>query len=195
MTKKDPTRDDWLARAVTALRPLFAAAGHPIGAQLIRVSVGFPSKRAMAGKCQRIGECWDRADDDGVPQLYISPVLDEPVRVLDVLLHELVHAAVGNKAGHKGPFRKAAIALGLTGKMTATVAGDALALTLTAMAKTLGPFPHAALDPSQGRPKQSTRMLKAECLTDAYIVRLSRKMIEEHGCPVCPTCQEQMTEA
>ncbi len=37
-----------------------------------------------------------------------------------VLLHEMIHAAVGIDAGHKGPFKRAAIAVGLAGPMTAT---------------------------------------------------------------------------
>jgi hypothetical protein len=83
--------------------------------------------------------------------------------------------------------------MGLEGKMTATIAGDDLAKSLTALAERLGPYPHSAIDLST-RKKQTTRMIKAVCEEDQYIVRLSRKMITEHGAPICPTCQEQMAE-
>ena len=192
--KTHTLRDQWFAAALKGLKPLFADIGYPLTAEVIRISAGFPSKGARSLKSRRIGECWDAtAIADGVCQIYISPVLVDPVRVLGVLVHELVHAAVGCKCGHKGPFRKAALAAGLTGKMTATDEGPALVERLTALSATLGPYPHAALDPSNKK-KQGTRMLKAACESCDYIVRLTRKMIDLHGCPICPSCQETMVE-
>lgn len=196
MKKTHTLRDQWFAAALKGphgLRAAFEKAGYPLEADVIRISTGFPSKGAGRGNKQTIGQCWDATTiKDNICQIYISPVLIDPVKVLGVLVHELVHAAVGCKCGHKAPFRKAALALGLTGKMTATEESPELVERLTALAARLGPYPHAALDPT-GRKKQTTRMLKAECAPCAYIVRLSRKMIEGLGCPICPGCQEQMT--
>jgi hypothetical protein len=191
MQAKHATRDEWLAGAISALRQEFVEIGFPLP-DTIRASIGFPSKGARPSRHQRIGECW--GSEGAIPQVYISPVLADPVKILDVTVHELVHAAVGCECGHKGPFRKAALAIGLEGKMTETVAGEALASRLAKLADSLGPLPHEALDLS-GRKKQSTRMLKAECSGCAYIVRLTRKMIDLHGCPICPGCEEPMQEA
>jgi len=188
-------RDEWFAAALEGddgLRADFEKAGYPLTQAEIRISAGFPSRGARSRQSQRIGECWDStAISDGICQIYVSPVLEDPARVLGVLVHELVHAAVGCKHGHKGPFRKAALALGLTGKMTATTEGPELLQRLATLSARLGPYPHAALD-ATGRKKQTTRMLKAECVPCAYIVRLSKKMIDHLGYPICPGCHEVM---
>ena len=188
-------RDEWFTAALEGddgLRADFEKAGYPLTQAEIRVSTGFPSRGARSRQSQRIGECWDStAISDGICQIYISPVLEDPTRVLGVLVHELVHAAVGCKHGHTGPFRKAALALGLTGKMTATTEGPELRDRLTDLSARLGPYPHSALDATR-RKTQSTRMLKAECVPCGYIVRLSRKMIDRLGYPICPGCAVQM---
>lgn len=191
------TREEWLSNATDALRPLFAAVGVEVPA--VRVSVGFPGGRGA--KASVIGQCWHgSASSDGVGQVFISPVLGDAARVLDVLAHELVHAvnhAAGDN-GHGRAFSKIAKPLGLTGKMTATVAGEALAATLTAIAATLGNYPHAALNgggAGGGLPKQSTRMLKTECPATGYTARTTRKWLDLYGAPVCPCCALQMLVA
>jgi len=185
-------RESWLEAANVALRNEFESIGYPLPNVL--VSVGFPFG-GRSGKLKRIGECHDATSNAGnVAQIFISPTLEDPIEVLETLVHEDVHAAVGNKCGHRGPFRTAALAIGLTGKMTATVAGDALRERLQKLSEVLGPLPHFKLDPS-GRKKQGTRMLKAECTFCEYAVRLTRKMIDAHGCPICPGCEDRMEEA
>ncbi len=185
-------RDEWLAGAVRELRSDFERDGYSLSRwDTIRVSVGFPSRGAAPGLSQTIGQCWDRVDDDGIPQLFMSPVLENPVRVLDVLVHELAHVVVGCRHGHKAPFKRAALALGLAGKPTATHAGPVLVKRLQSLSAELGAYPHAALDLKK-RKKQTTRLIKVECRDDAYIARVSRTTIETHGCPICPVCQESM---
>jgi len=190
------TREEWLVAAVAKLTPLFAELGETVPA--IRVSVGWPGGRGA--KNAVIGQCWSSAaSSDKVAQLFISPVLVEADRVLDVLAHELVHAVDDCTSGHKGRFAKIAKGLGLTGKMTATVAGDELKAKLVAIAAELGPYPHAALanvDGAEGPKKQGTRMLKVECVSGAgYVVRMTRKWLDEFGAPTCPCHSEQMVEA
>jgi hypothetical protein len=189
------TRDDWLAAATENLfRSEFQALGFPLPAEL-RASVGFPSRGAASTRNQTLGQCWDgKHISDGITQVYISPVLIDPVKVLETLGHELVHAAVGSECGHKGNFRKCAKALGLEGKMTATHAGERLAERLQTLADKLGPFPHAQIDLSASK-TQGTRMLKVECDGCAYAVRMTRKMVTHLGYPVCPGCHESMTES
>lgn len=197
MTSKTITREEWLVSAVAALTPLFEELGETVPA--VRVSVGWPGGNGR--KNSVIGQCWaTAASSDKVAQLFISPVLDDAVRVLDVLAHELVHAVDDCLSGHKGRFAKIAKALGLTGKMTATVAGDDLKAKLEEIAQELGEYPHAALvNPGQGADgpkKQTTRMLKAECPEGSgYKVRLTRQWLEEFGAPICPCHEERMIEA
>lgn len=191
------TREEWLVAAVAALTPLFAAVEATVPA--VRVSVGWPGGRGK--KNAVIGQCWSTAaSSDKVAQLFISPVLDDATRVLDVLTHELVHAVDDCQSGHKGAFAKIAKALGLEGKMTATVAGEVLKGTLDEIAATLGDYPHAALaaqaDGADGPKKQGTRMLKVECASGSgYIVRMTRTWIDDVGLPICPCHQAEMVEA
>lgn len=182
-------RETWLNKAITALRPTFKAQGQTIPAN-IRVTCGWPSKSAGRSSKRRIGECWaDTASKDGTIEIIVSMVLDDPIQVLDVLTHELVHAVVGLDCGHKGPFRKLALAVGLTGKMTATVAGDELRATLETISAKLGDYPHATIDFSN-RKKQSTRMIKAQCIDSdcGMIFRASAKWLEVNGSFDCPIC-------
>jgi hypothetical protein len=187
-----PSREDWLGRMVDALRPEFAGHGYPLP-ERIRVSCGWPSRSALSGKAQRIGEAWShRCSADGSHETFLSPALADPIQVGATLLHELTHHAVGVEAGHKGPFRKLALAVGLTGPMRATSAGDQLAKRLHALVEQLGPYPHATLH-GAGRRKQGTRMLKVTCPECGCIVRMTRQWLYTTGAPTC-ACGGTMAE-
>lgn len=189
-----PTREAWLERLVAALRPAFADLGYPLP-ERIRVSCGWPSRGGTARNRKAIGQAWSpKCSADGTHETFLSPVLGTAEDVGHVLVHELVHHAVGVEAGHKGPFRKLAVAIGLEGKMTATVAGEALRQRLHGLAEELGPYPHAALSALDGRKKQSTRMLKVTCEDCGCIVRMTRTSIEDVGVPTCG-CGGKMAES
>lgn len=192
------TREEWLVAGVKALAPLFETVGHSLPP--VRVSVGFAGGRG--NKASVIGQCWHpAATTDGVGQVFVSPTLDDAIRVLDVLAHELVHAInhKNDKTGHGKDFAAIAKPLGLTGKMTATVAGPALEAELVLVAESLGAYPHAALatasNAEDAPKKQGTRMLKVECAESGYTVRMTRKWLDEYGAPVCPCHGEIMAEA
>jgi len=188
-----PSREEWLGRLVDALRPTFAELGHPLP-ERIRVSCGWPSRSALSGKARRIGEAWShRCSGDGAHETFLSPTLADPVEVGAVLVHELVHHAVGVEAGHKGPFRACALAVGLTGPMRATTAGETLSARLHALAEELGPYPHAALNGGAGVKKQTTRMLKVTCADCGCIVRMTRQWLDDTGAPTC-ACGGTMAE-
>jgi len=199
----DTNREAWLVKAVDALRPLFAEIdvthdGEVVDTTIptIRISVGFPGGGSAK---KRIGECWaPAAATDEVSQLFVSPILDDAARVLDVLAHELIHAIDRCESGHKGKFTKIAKALGLSGKMTATVVeeGSDLKAKLDAIVAEIGPYPHAALSlggATSGPKKQTTRMIKVECPADGYTIRTAQKWIDL-GLPTCP-CGEEMIVA
>lgn len=186
------TREQWLMEAVKALKPDFKAQGASIPKK-VRVSCGLPSKRAFSNRNRTIGQCWStECSADKATEIFISPVLDKPVDVLATLVHELVHACVGTEAGHKAPFKRLAVALGLEGKMTATEAGSELRAHLNTLAKKLGKYPHAAMDYTK-RKKQGTRMKKLECPACGYVVRTTAKWIE-YGIPTCP-CGVEMEQS
>ncbi|WP_229398107.1 SprT-like domain-containing protein [Micromonospora okii] len=190
------TREEWLVEAVDMFVPIFAA----VGAQLprVRVSVGWPGVSSRKGLHKVIGQCWaSTVSADKVPQVFISPVLDDAGTVLATLAHELVHAVDDCASGHKAPFARLARGIGLAGKMTATHAGDALAARLAEIADHLGPYPHARLSTGAagagaGEKKQTTRMIKCECGC-GYAVRTTRKWLDSVGAPICPACVERLT--
>lgn len=182
------TREEWLQAFAQAARPHFEAAGAPIP-ENVRISIGFSSK---GQRSNRIGECWaDVVSEDKHFEIFIVPALQsDSARIADILTHELIHAAVGIEAGHKAPFKRVAVALGLEGKMTATVAGDKWREWALPVLEKLGPMPGASLGGERlvaAPKKQTTRMLKVECPDCAFSFRTTRSHLDAHDELTCPT--------
>lgn len=187
-------REAWLAKATGVLaKTVFKDAGYKLPDN-IRVSTGWPLGTRGGKGLHAIGQCFPaERSADGHFEIFISPELDDTARVLDVLIHEIVHVVAGLDAKHGPDFKKIAVACGLTGKMTATVASDGLKKKLADLVKELGKYPHAKLDGSRGsdrRPKQPTYMIKLTCPTDGYVIRTTKKWIDEIGYPTCPCGHE-----
>ena len=180
----------WLQDAIPCLEPYLSLVG-PRPAD-VRVFVGFPSTGGTAKRRRVIGQCWaPEASKDGSVQIFISPMIAEPVEVLATLLHELLHAVVGNRHKHDKTFAHACRAVGLEGRPTATEAGEDLAGALKAIAEELGPYPHAPLSFDKDAPKSKGRMMKAYCINDEcpdleagegkpFTTRLTRLWIDIH---------------
>jgi len=186
-------REAWLKQAVAELAVIFQREGYDVPD--VHVSIGWPH----GGRASTIGQCFaGSASADGVGHVFISPVLSDPVRILDVLTHELVHAinhAAGD-TGHGKPFKTIAVKVGLTGKMTETVAGEALRVELAALAEALGAFPHAALSPQAKTKSRSGKSIKLQCASgEDYVVSISKARLEAYGAPKCPCCDDTMEEA
>ena len=166
-----PNREAWLLAALPSLVALLDQAGAPAFSTPL-LSVGFPfGIRSGGGKA--IGQCWTLTDQERA-HIFVHPCLDDPLRVLDVVAHELVHAAVGCRHGHRGPFARIARAIGLAGKLTATTAGPGLQARLAGIVSRVGPYPHRALDPDlleRSRKRQGTRMRKYVCPGCGQILR------------------------
>ncbi|WP_066803312.1 SprT-like domain-containing protein [Sphingomonas asaccharolytica] len=197
------TREGWLLAFTDLARPQFEAAGAPLPDR-VRVSVGFPSK---GNRSKVIGECWySEASQDHAVEVFIRPSLQsDSARVADVLTHELVHAALGKGQGHGPKFRKVAQALGLVGKMTATVAGPGWHEWADAILEKLGPLPGAQLDDQAqlegGKKTQTTRYLKVTCDCCGWTARVTAKHLGLEGgvqqtlsCPV-PTCDGELVQS
>jgi hypothetical protein len=148
----------------------------------VKVSVGFPGGGSAR---KRIGECWPRSRSSiGVNEIFINPSLTEVRTMLDVLVHEAVHAADDCKSGHKGFFRKTALAVGLTGKMKSTVAGPELRVWIEKVLGALPAMEYGSLDLS-GRKKQTTRLLKITCVECGCVMRTTQKWLVQAGMPTC----------
>ena len=200
-TKTKINREQWLNKVKDhkIIKALFKAAGFPIPKN-VRVSVGWPLGRGRSKKNQTIGQVFGTTcSKDKHFEIFISPSLAKSNRVADVLVHELVHAAVGLKQGHGKVFRKCALAVGLTGKMTATLASDELNAKLDKIVKQIGPFPHAKLTArskikSSGPKTQGTRMKKVHCPACGYTLRTTKKWLAV-GLPTCCCGTEMVSDA
>jgi hypothetical protein len=190
-------REAWLRSAVELIK---AKLCNPNGVKLpekLQVSVGIPhGRQGKKGSTHAIGQCWPSGcSAGGHVEIFIHPEISDPARVLDILVHEAIHAA--GVHGHGKDFKAVAVKFGLEGKMTATVAGDGLKQHIAVWLKHLPPYPHDALDihkgGGDGPKKQGTRMIKCECATCGYSVRTSQKWIDV-GNPVCPCGDDLVPE-
>lgn len=204
-------RETWLNQLAEKMAPKFEELGHPL--PKFRVAVGWTS----AGKTSKVGgECWHSSNSaDGVFEILVAPIIDDSMHVAAILAHELNHAAVGFKHGHKGEFAVMMGKLGMERPYTSSIAGPAFEAWAQPFLDELGKIPHARImlqrpandngkgayagDEGEGdeggssnqKKKQSTRMLKAACTHEVdgkpcgYTVRLSKKWAQQLGA-VCP---------
>ena len=196
-------REQWLNNAVTSVRGIFHANGFPIPDH-VRVSCGVPSKRARS-LYRNVGEHFSPdASEDATHQIFISPVLDDSVEVLGVLVHELTHAVTGSSHGTE--FKHCARKVWLEGSLTQTKVGAQFRSNFAPILESLGIYPHAKLNVASSYKVQGTRMIKATCHEDngsltggecGYTIRLSNKWaINSKGettTPDCPFCKVQLT--
>ena len=187
MSNTKITRELWLQNAVDLVSPIFKNRGYTI--PKIQVSCGFPS---TGNKSKHVGQCWGRSStNDGTNQLFISPVLDEPVQVLDTLVHELVHA-VDDCMHHHGPeFKKIATDVGLQGLMREASAGPWLLEQLTAISRQLGKYPHSKINLAHSSSKKTGPRPRAKCKKCGYEVTPLKKWLHM-GPPLCPKHTTEM---
>lgn len=175
-----PTREAWLNAFVAAVRPKFKEVGAPLPKK-VRVSIGF-----CKGK-KAIGQCWSpTASKDSISEVFIHPgEQGSASRIADILTHELIHAS--GIWDHKAGFKKIAVALGLGGKMTATVAEQGWHDWADSIVKSLGKFPGAALgdvDLIGGEKPQKNRHLKLQCDDCGWTCRTAASNItDDLSCP------------
>jgi hypothetical protein len=167
----DYTREEWLMTAIQLFRPIFAERGYIIP-EKVKATVGYPSN---GGRGKVIGECHCcTASAGGFHEIFIRPDLADEQRILGVLVHELIHAAIGVEHKHNPRFKKAMLALCLEGKPTATTEGEPFRRMVLPVLSELGPIPHKALS-LNGKKKQKTRMLKVECPCCSFKFRSAKQ--------------------
>src|SRR6266516_5066085 len=136
-------REAWLERAASFLVDYMVQCGLPRTA--VRVSCGWPSRGGLAARVAVIGQCFPpTVCRDGIPQVFVSPRIEDSLQVLGVLLHELVHAAIGCQFGHRKEFSQAARRVGLAGPPTATTISDRLRPVWERVVAVTGSDPQAA---------------------------------------------------
>ena len=192
--QKFSERESWLAAAAVMLQhEVFPVAGIDAASweqRKYRVSCGFPIgyRGSRTGKVA-LGQAFDPSiSADGTMEVFINPILDNPVDVIAVLAHELIHVEAGIACGHRGRFASIARGIGLVGAMTATIPGDELRGKLQRIVADLGVYPHAKVDPN-ARKKQGTRLLKLQCSDCGWTARVSALQGNRlHAASTCPVC-------
>lgn len=186
------TREDWLVAGVEELRPFFAAEGVNI-TEKIRVSCALPSN-AKRTNFKSVGECFPNTNSaDAHFEIFISPVLADPLKVFETLVAMLCHTAAG-ALGNGKPYQRVAEAMRLlpagptSARYKSVTHGDAFKQAYQQIIDSLGLYVHAELSASVGK-KQTTRMLKCICPSCGYTVRLTAKWAYKAGnlnLPLCP---------
>jgi len=180
-------REIWLQNAVEKVTPYFKQKGYQM--PKVHVSCGFPS---TGNKSRHIGQCWARSSSsDGINQVFISPVLDDPIKVLDTLMHELVHVVDDCKSHHGPEFKKIATDIGLEGKMREAGAGPMLKEQLKTIAQQLGKYPHSKLNITHKLSNRSGPRPRAKCKKCGYEVTPLKKWLYM-GPPLCPKHTTEM---
>ena len=182
------TREEWLVALVNELRPDFQA--QELEIPPVRVSCSWPSRSIR----KTLGQCFGtKSAKDGIHQIVVSPAIGDVVQIVETMVHELLHACLPDGTGHKAPFKRGMVKLGLEGKATATHAGQTLLHHLHELCAKLGEYPHSALklkDPAEK--KQGTRLIKLTCPGCGYVLRTTQKWIET-GLPTC-ACGEEFKQ-
>lgn len=118
------------------------------------------------------------------------------------LARELVHAAVGIRAGKGSLYRKVALGIGLTGPVRNPNPGSAFLALAAPILEAVARLPHARLladrKPDTGpeaaedaplttRPRQqASGHVKCVCPACGYLVLTTRKWLDQAGPPLCP---------
>jgi hypothetical protein len=181
------SRESWLRAATDELRPDFENIGCPLP-EKIRFAIAFTS---TGKRGHMAGECWHpESSDDQHYEIILRADISDPVEVLGVLVHELVHTLLPATVNHGKGFRALALRIGLEGAMRHTQPTPLLKQRLQAIAANLGELPHAKLNfmGSSDVPKrEQTRHLKAECGATGcgYTFQISAKWARA-ALPICP---------
>jgi len=78
-------REAWLSAVATALQPFFPGAEFAP----YRVTMGWPVSNGLGRRRRTVGQCFGaESSKDKVFELFISPLLDDPVEVAGTLAHE-----------------------------------------------------------------------------------------------------------
>jgi hypothetical protein len=188
------TREQWLNACVDELRSFFSSRGHTLPAE-IRVACAYPTNAKRSG-FKVLGECIPNTNSaDGHYEIFISPILDAPIKVTETLIAQLCRTAKGALNVTTLSYARVAEAMHILPAGTqsspykeVTHAADFLA-AYTAIIDSLGDYPHAKVDVTSHK-SQGTRMLLAVCPTCQCKIRLTSKWAHNaHGDVELPTCR------
>lgn len=138
--------EEWLDHAVSALRSYFAQFGHLV--PVVEVSCGhgidgYSPKRKVNTDGICLAKRYSKAH---INQIYISPQFTEPLDVLNILAHELIHAVDDCFTNHGSTFRDIAVDLGMPDSGDLIFDGNEEILAIfSRIALPLGRYPRAGI--------------------------------------------------
>ena len=184
--KLNSCREFWLNSFINAVRPKFKDLGIPLPHN-IRASMGFPT-----GGRRYVGECWspDVSTSDTV-EIFISPVLQTDYDIANILVHELIHAAIGTEKGHNKEFKHYAKLLGFDYRNSSKV-DEPTEITkswIKPILKNIGKSSHTPMLSEEIYPNKmkTQNLVKCWCPYCDITLRMSKKWIVKcNGILRCP---------
>lgn len=150
----------------------------------LKISCGFPL--GSRGSATKLGQCLaSSTSESGLTEIYISPVLSDPIQVIGTLHHEMLHYMIGVEEGHNRKFRRGMMLTGLSGKPTATHPTHNTKKKYAEIFSLLGDYPHSKVTiPERG--SVGSNLIKVYCVECGYTARTTMKWIDRSGSPWCP---------
>jgi hypothetical protein len=189
------SREDWLNEAKDLLLGEIIAPLVEIREDLkIKISVGF-KPGSKAANLKILGCCFPSAcSQDGFNEIFINPISDDSFSIINVLLHEIIHALDDCESGHKGAFAATCDLVGLNKPYTSTTPNPDLEARLNGMLELLGSIPHSKMDLGTVK-KDKNRNLKVFC-DCGFKFNTSQaqidKVLSARGRINCPHCDSDM---
>jgi hypothetical protein len=172
-------REEWLVAAVAAIKTALFDPRELWLPPVIRISTGPCPGKAIA-------MCVDEeCATDGSCNIFVSPMIDDPLVVIAAVTHELCHACVGNEAKHGGVFIKVFREIGFECKATQAnvIEGSEIHATLCGILIELGPYPHKQLVKKEKQKKAHKWISYKSISNEDYVIRANYFTCQELGNP------------
>ena len=178
-------REAWLTEVALQVAPLYNK--FHLSKKPYRITMGWPCRAGTSVRRRRIGECHhSTSSSGGFCEIFISPVLDTPLKVAGTVCHELAHVAAGADAGHGSWFTKVCKHVGLThGKPTEVMPGASLNKRLEGIITKLPEYPHKAITPVAKVRDMVQSSISLVCTSCGCKVRIAIQWLYRAGPPVC----------
>ena len=196
--KNTMNRETYLNLIIDKAELIFAENDYDLKAlrAKIMVACGYPPNTRIGAKFDTLGvHISPKASSIGKHEIFINPVVDDTYNVIDILLHELVHAVQTDlypeSKSHGKEFVSICKKVGMNGnrKYTQACAGKDLAVIIQAWIKDIGNYPHGSINLKADRKKQSTRNLLLWCPECNWSLRTSNANLLRVTINKCLCCQ------
>ena len=174
-------REDWLKAAGDLIAVEFEL---PLSRPW-RVSTGSPARQGKS-----LGHCYaSAAVSDGANEVWVNASIVDPLQILGVLLHELLHATDDCASGHSGAFQRQALRAGFLPPLKTYAPSAELTARLQGLLDCLPACPIVRVAPS---PPKKGRMIKLLCDNPVcgWLCYTAQARIDAlPNDPLCPCCE------